>query len=394
MSKSEQKILLDDESIEKALDFLEEGSEMTEEQLDAMIADERVIASVSGLLDMREATLVVSPLGGMNVDDEWQKFRHTKGIPADEAKATHRSAWIYAMVGVAATLLVLFGFSWLKEASKPAIPGDMVLTATEDVAPHPVITTDEGEEIVLDGTKKATRQLASLGAKVDARGEMVQTGKEAGKKNLQTITIPRGQTYKLVLADGSEVWLNTDCHFTYPSRFVGGERRVRLEGEAYFKVKSNPHCPFVVEAGGIETKVLGTEFNVRAYGKADSHVTLIRGSVVVSSKEAPSHHVKLVPGEETQLMEDGSFETGEVDVDSYVYWKEGFFYFDDVSLENMMLDIGRWYNLNVVFQREAAKTYRMHFIADRKSGVRQIIKLLNGMGKVDVELVDNSLIIK
>lgn len=370
-----------DNAIDNALDLLESGDEMTDEQLDDLLSDEEVDRAVDDLLLLKKATLSSSPLPKANVESEWERFKARNEVeaPVVVEKHTFRHAWLYVLSGVAATLLAIFGYSWYKDASKPAIQGEYVLEAV-NVTAHPVVTTDDGDEIELDGSQQHHEELA----------ELVSVNNEP--KPL-TITIPRGQTYHITLSDGSEVWLNTDCRFSYPSRFEGAERRVHIEGEAYFKVAHDAGHPFIVEtAGGVETKVLGTEFNVRSYSKADSRVTLIKGSVEVSSNK--KNTVKLTPGMEATLTGEGSFSTAEVDVDSYIYWKEGFFYFDDITLENIMQDIGRWYNLNVVFQREAAKNYHMHFLADRKDGIEQVVKLLNSMGKVKVALEDNSLVVR
>lgn len=405
MIKSDKDMLMNDKPIDEALDFLDGGEDMTDEQIEAMASDEDVIEALGDLLEMKEAVISASPFTRINKDEEWLRFKAKKGIEKetekkaevrpviDEDKKNPHHALLYILIGVAATLFVLFGFHWYKQVSKPAIPGDIVLEAVDNTH-HPVLTTDEGDEIVLDEAQRPDEELAEVGAKMDKNGGMVLSRNRDAKTGVLTLTIPRGQNYKVTLADGTEVWLNTDSKFSYPSKFTGGERRVSLQGEAYFKVKHDPQHPFIVEANGVETKVLGTEFNVRSYGKNHSQVTLIKGSVEVKSRDHRANRVKLVPGQEAKLNTDGSFDMAEVDIDSYVYWKEGFFYFDNVDLASIMQDIGRWYNLNVVFQNEQVKSYKMHFLADRKDGVQRVIKLLNSMGKMHVELVDNSLVIR
>lgn len=367
--------------------------------LDAMLSDGDVARSFDDLLLLKRATLASSPVSHANVEGEWQRFKSshspaaeiTAASPQPVAAASRtRHAIAYTLLGMAATLLLLFGYSWVREASKPVIPGDHVLEAKK-VARHPIVTTAGGDEVELDGTPRQQEALAEIAASTDSPTTL-------------TITIPRGQTYHLTLSDGSEVWLNTDCRFSYPSRFSGGERRVSIEGEAYFKVAHDAAHPFIVEtAGGMETKVLGTEFNVRSYGKGDSRVTLIKGSVEVrhqgqSGKDGGNIKstvaTRLTPGQEATLTSKGTFDVADVDVDSYIYWKEGFFYFDDITLESIMQDIGRWYNLGVVFQKESAKNYHMHFLADRKDGIDQVVKLLNSMGKVKVVREDNTLVVK
>lgn len=397
---SDKDILENDKSIDEALDFLDHGDELTDEQLEAMVDDEDAIDALGDLLEIKQAVVSTSPFARINKEDEWLRFKAMKGIEeaevrpiADPAEKKSHHALLYILIGVAATLLVILVFHWYSQVSRPAIPGDMVLEAVDDTQ-HPVLTTDDGDEIVLDEAQHPNEELAEVGAKMDKNGGMVLSSNRDAKTGVLTLTIPRGQNYKVTLADGTEVWLNTDTKFSYPSKFTGGERRVSLQGEAYFKVKRDPLHPFIVEANGVETMVLGTEFNVRSYGKNNSYVTLIKGSVEVKNRDQQAHHVRLVPGQEAKLNADGSFDRTEVDVDSYVYWKEGFFYFDNVDLESIMKDIGRWYNLNVVFQNEQVKSYKMHFLADRKDGVERVVKLLNSMGKMHVEVVNNSLVVR
>lgn len=398
---SDQNIQKSDKSIDEALDFLDHGEELTDEQLEAMADDEDAINALGDLLEMKQAVVSSSPFARINTEAEWARFKTIKGLEretevrpiADNEEKKPHHALLYILIGVAATLLVILGFHWYGQVSNPAIPGDMVLEAVDEPL-QPVLTTDDGDEIVLDEAQRPNEELAEVGARMDKNGGMVLSSNRDAKTGVLTLTIPRGQNYKVTLADGTEVWLNTDTKFSYPSKFTDGERRVSLQGEAYFKVKRDPQHPFIVEANGVETKVLGTEFNVRSYGKYNSYVTLIKGSVEVKNRDSQAHHVRLVPGQEAKLNADGSFDMAEVDVDSYVYWKEGFFYFDNVDLESIMKDIGRWYNLNVVFQNEQVKSYKMHFLADRKDGVERVVKLLNSMGKMHVEVINNSLVVR
>lgn len=91
------------------------------------------------------------------------------------------------------------------------------------------------------------------------------------------LTVPRGESFKVVLCDGTEVWLNANSNFVYPTAFIGDERIVTLEGEAYFKVTKDPERPFIVKTKTVQTRVLGTEFNIRSYTPEDTHVVLING---------------------------------------------------------------------------------------------------------------------
>ena len=144
------------------------------------------------------------------------------------------------------------------------------------------------------------------------------------KVQIHRLSIPRGETFKVVLSEGTEVFLNSDSRLAYPTIFKGKERVVSLEGEAYFKVTKDAKHPFIVKSGNLQVRVLGTEFNVRSYSPTDVRVTLITGKVAVSDT-CGIHSVEMMPGQSAQLSSDGTFAVNEVDIESFLYWKEGFF---------------------------------------------------------------------
>jgi len=147
-----------------------------------------------------------------------------------------------------------------------------------------------------------------------------------------------------------------------------------------------------VQTNNLKTRVLGTQFNVSNYSTTNSHVTLIEGSVEVSNSKGRVTRIK--PGEDAHLQQNGAFDVKEVDVDSYIYWKDGFFYFDNVSLVDIMQSLGRWYNVNIVFSNKAAMDYKMHYLCDRKGGIEHAITLLNRMKKVELKREGNTLYIR
>lgn len=207
-----------------------------------------------------------------------------------------------------------------------------------------------------------------------------------------TLTIPRGENFKVILCDGIEVWLNANSRLMYPTAFVEKERTVYLEGEAYFKVAPNKQQPFIVKTPNIQTRVLGTEFNVRSYSAEDSHVVLIAGKVEVCNTKG-GRYTAITPGEDAHLQADGNFILTEVELDSYIYWKDGYFYFDDVPLREIMQNLGRWYNVTIEFHNPEAMNYKMHFVSDRRLRLEHTIELLNRMKKVTVTQRGNTLTI-
>ena len=130
--------------------------------------------------------------------------------------------------------------------------------------------------------------------------------------------------------------------------------------------------------------------DLNSYTPEDTHVVLINGKVEVSNTKGGSY-TRLYPGEDAHLQSDGNFILAEVDLDSYVYWKDGYFYFDNVTLKDIMQNLGRWYNVNIEFRNKEAMEYKMHFISDRTKDLEHTISLLNRMKKVTVTLQGNTL---
>ncbi len=376
-----------DKALDAALEFLENGEQMTDTQLEAMMRDKAIVSSVGDLLDMRKAAMASSPRAKIDVEGEWGKFmvKHPKQAPRRKSYTL-----FYYIAAAVVALTVVAGAMLYADIFGNKEPEGLLLRA-ENTITHPMLTSEKGKVVELDG-KQDTEQLAALGVTTQGTREMKLTANAEETPDRLTLTIPRGQTYKLTLSDGSEVWMNNDCRLVYPNRFVGKERRVKIEGEAYFKIAPDASHPFIVEANGMEAKVLGTEFNVRSYDRSDVHVTLIKGSVEVTTAE--KHNALLTPGQDAKLNDDGSLGIAEVDIESYLYWRDGYFYYDDIALENIMKDIGRWYNLNIVIENNEYRQLHLHFLADKRGGIDHVIKLINSMGKVKVERKDNTLIVK
>ena len=192
----------------------------------------------------------------------------------------------------------------------------------------------------------------------------------------QTLTTPRGKDFLLVLADGTKVWLNAESRLRYPVAFHGKERRVELEGEACFEVAKDAEHPFIVCANGMNTMVLGTKFNVRSYSVEDRHVTLVNGKVQVTNT-VNNKSVTLRPGQDLTYTETGEEKVSEVNIATYTAWTEGMFYFEDVPLEEIMGALGRWYNVNIDFERCELYHIRLNFWANKNTHLDEALELTN-----------------
>lgn len=250
-----------------------------------------------------------------------------------------------------------------------------------------VLTLADGSQIMLDSTAngKLARQGNAEVIKL-ADGQLVYKG--AGNKEsdlmYNTMSTPRGGQYKLILPDGSKVWLNALSAIRYPTSFAGNERSVAITGEVYFEVAKDPAHPFKVSLlpasgkAGMEIEVLGTHFNVNAYNDAPLvNTTLLEGSVKI--KQAAGSKV-IRPGQQAQVNSAGKINVASnVDVAGVVAWKEGHFMFKDADLRTIMQQLMRWYDVDVKYEGTIPERYFTADISRNKtlSGVLKILEQSN-----------------
>ncbi len=196
------------------------------------------------------------------------------------------------------------------------------------------------------------------------------------------VSTPAATTTLVTLSDGTKVMLNANSTLEYPASFDDAEvREVRLKGEAHFEVTKNPHRPFVVKAGEMQTQVLGTVFDVKAYRKDAPKVTLMQGKVKVSNADT---EVEMRPGQTATLQADKIVVSKASP--SASDWLEGDFDMDQVTLAEAMSDIGAWYNKTVVFQSQANMGKLIHFRFSRRASLQEIITALNEMGVARIRI--------
>ncbi len=220
-------------------------------------------------------------------------------------------------------------------------------------------------------------------------------GGEQKKWQYNTLEVPRGAEYELILADGTHVWLNADTRLRYPTCFNTDERRVYLEGEAYFQVTKDTAHPFRVESEAQVVEVLGTQLNVYAYGHEErTYTTLVEGKVAVTAS-ASGQHVQLMPGQQASLgRQGGEIVVGEVNIQQVVDWKNGMFVFDDLSLEAILRKVARWYDVEVFYRNQQAKAIVFKGNLPRYGELPELLKVLENSSEVHFSLKGNTLIVE
>jgi hypothetical protein len=377
-----------DDSMEKALSMMEHPEEWTEDELLEIMEDEECMQVCQDILDcrlaMQQEHLSLKP----DVEAEWGKFRQRHSRRSNRYWIT-----IGVAIGMAASFLLILAFSWLTGYNGLSKDTVVYFTATDGLNQDITLQTTSGVHISLENLL-AREELDQVGARlIQTDSAKLEYTESIEKVETHLLSTPRGKTFEVVLGDGSKIWLNADSRLEYPSRFVGDRRVVKLYGEAYFQISKDEKRPFIVETDGLQTIVLGTEFNVRNYKKENSHVTLIEGSVKVNNT-ANEYSVVLSPGENARIMEDGSLGVQKVDVDTYIYWRDGYFYFDNRTLAEIMQDIGRWYNVNVVFDDARVMDYKLRYFCKRDEGIEKAVERLQYLKKAQVSLEGNTVYIR
>lgn len=216
-----------------------------------------------------------------------------------------------------------------------------------------ILTLSNGAKIILDSAANGVlaRQGNTNIIKL-TNGQLAYQPKgsnTAGEILYNTMTTPRGGQYKLALPDGTLVWLNAASSIYYPTMFSGKAREVEITGEAYFEVMHDTKMPFCVRANGAVVNVLGTHFNVNAYGdESSTKITLLAGAVKVRKGLA---NTLLSPGQQAQITGNSEIKlSNDVDVEEVVAWKNGLFWFNGVDLPGIMRQLSRWYDIDVAYE--------------------------------------------
>lgn len=272
--------------------------------------------------------------------------------PGQRVHFLHKWGW-------AAAVVLLFGMgAWLVNRYHQPKPASITAgTRQLDVDPGrngAILTLGDGSQMVLDsaGNGIITRQ---NGTAVVLKNDGLQYTPEdpgTGEVKYNTITTSKGRQFRVVLPDGTKVWLNAASTLQFPVAFTGKERVVELTGEAYFEVAQNATHPFKLKAAGkMDIAVLGTAFNVNAYtNEKHSYATLVEGAVSISLTGETGSAVVLKPGDQVQAGSAGMDVTRNANVEKAIAWKNGLFNFDGVGLREMMRQLERWYDLEVVYE--------------------------------------------
>lgn len=279
-----------------------------------------------------------------------------------------KEQWIYVLKRLSGTaavmILVGIGIYFLRYENEKIGSEVAVIPVLNDVPPggnKAILTLADGKQVILDSLKNGSiLKTADFEINKSEDGQLVYHALDRNYENavttdLNMVSTPRGGEYKVILPDGSKVWLNAASSLKFPAVFRGNIREVELKGEAYFEVAKNEAMPFKVRSKHADIEVLGTHFNVRAYNdELSMKTTLVEGSVKVRT---PNTINRLKPGEQAVLENNKVHIIDNIDVQEQIAWKNGLFQFKDASLEDVMKQAALWYDLKVSYTGEIPKKY-------------------------------------
>lgn len=327
-----------------------------------------------------------------------QQLRYKLNLPrkADQV----RRLWL--RISAAASVLLLLGVTGYLLLSKPEGKSEQVTlagaTVTSSTEPRrAVLTLSDGQSITLNHSHSGMlAKQGSTAIQQNGTGELVykagsQVLPQTPVELLNTITTPKGAGYDLVLADGTRVWLNSSSSLSFPAGFSGGQRNVKLTGEAYFEVAKNKEKPFIVEANGTRIQVLGTHFNIGAYTDDQAVVTtLLEGSVKVSKNDK---QVMMVPGQQAiSKLNTNEITLGKADIDEVMAWRNGYFKFHNEDVKSIFRKVSRWYDIEVEY-RGNVSNQRFGGIYSRSKSINELLAYLEKIGNIHFKLEGRRIIV-
>lgn len=337
---------------------------------------------------MREAMrdLIGREQGLEDYDEmEWEPF--LQSIRKRTARPVRRlwfsAAAALAVLSVAVWLLMSSrktGGSLAAVPAKPSVVQDLAPgsnKATLTLADNTTIDLDAAKEGVL-GQQGNARLIKREDGQLTYEAVKGHTSGAAMTYNL--LTTPRGGQYQLALPDGSKVWLNAASRLKYPAGFGGKERVVELQGEAYFEIARNPSMPFKVSLMGqpsAQVEVLGTHFNVKAYADEPAvRATLLEGAIKVHKGAAAA---LLQPGQQAWWNSGTNIKVSSADLEETIAWKNGLFKFNDANIEEVMRQLSRWYDVDIVYVNGVPEDLFRGEIY-RSVNVSKVLKVLEASG--------------
>lgn len=313
----------------------------------------------------------------------------------NSSKRKSKLIWLSAAAAVAIFIGVV-SFLWLRQLDMKGIEAPIIAVNSleeNDVAPgtnQATLHLSDGKTINLDDAEVWNGD-ADQAAFDTRNGELNYNGRlGSGDNNWNVLEVPKAGTYVMNLPDGTKVWLNADSKLYFPNRFASDQRIVKVEGEVFFDVKRDVSRPFVVQVGDLDVNVLGTSFNIKTQGTNQVSTTLVTGLIEASYK---GQKKKIIPGNKMVLdLVSGVMKVSSADLESATAWKNGYFYFKDENMTQILRDIGRWYDLEIAVLG-MLPTGAYSGSIDRNSSLKAVLAMLESVSDCTFKIEGSKLIV-
>lgn len=309
-----------------------------------------------------------------------------------KVNSTVTKLWKYIATMAAAAILIsgiYFMIGKIRYTNEQELYASRITPGTN----RATLTLANGKVIALaDVASGALLKEAGLTVTKTATGEVIYnaSGVQDNKKNasgstqINQLHTAKGETYVLTLPDQSKVWLNAESSIHFPSKFPEKYRKVKLSGEAYFEIHKDPHHPFLVESGTQTVEVLGTHFNINAYGdEGNIKTTLLEGAVkIIPAVGTPK---VLIPDQQA-VYNGRSVEVIPADTEMAVDWKNGYFVFKNEDFKTAMRKIERWYDVEIIYDPNLSIDLEPGGWISRKSDIRTILNRIEATSGIHFKL--------
>lgn len=318
-----------------------------------------------------------------------------KALLQVKASRFSRQLWRKAMGWAAVFVLPLCLGLWLVLRTVPVEENHLLSRVAHPGEGKAVLKMGDQRPILLDG-ERDTLIVMQNGMKIKADTSnmlsyWVDSTVYSMPQEENQLVVPRGGEYRITLEDGTRIWLNAASVLTFPPVFSETERKVRLEGEAFFEVAPDTTRPFIVHTSQMDVKVLGTSFNVSAYKDEEVvHTTLVKGSVEIQTLQLSS--LMLKPGEQAYLN-GKQMVIREVNTRQFTSWRDGKFMFCNTALEEISKQVARWYDVDIFFSSEQVKTICFTGAILRFEPLEELIRMIENTSNVRFSVKGKTIVI-
>lgn len=316
----------------------------------------------------------------LDIDSAWQIVRNKR-----QSRRRKRSTWY---VAASLALILCAGASWFlltdKKVENTRFVESQIAKHKNDILPAGLgarVILASGKEVQVDDTLSVATNDQFVGI---AYQDRIPERKD--NLILNTLIVPAANFFKLTLSDGTVVWVNSNSELRFPTRFGVAERRVFLQGEAYFEVAKDMAKPFYVETDDTQVRVLGTHFNISSYGR-HSKTSLAEGRVEVS---ANNKSVIISPGQSVQ-WNNGDLKIKQTNLQKDLAWKNNEFYFKEDNIVNISHQLKLWYDLEISLSQDVSLTETYSGEIRRDARLSEVLQMLEYVSDLDFRLNKNKL---